>query len=328
MSAMVSNVVVLVWDGVEPFELGLLCEAWGVDRSDEGVPVMDFAVCAPQPGKVRTGFGFSLDVEHGLERAAAADLVCVAPSEGSATASAQGASSAPPAVIEAVRAAVSRGARVLSVCNAAFVLGEAGLLDGRTCTTHWRLTDQLARRFPLASVAPEVLYVDDGQVVTSAGSAAGIDACLHVWRAEHGARAAATVARRMVVPPHRDGGQAQFIRSAVVEPQCETFGPVLAWIGEHLPDQLPVEELAARFAMSPRTFARRFRDEVGTTPHAWITTQRVVRAEELLEATDHPVERIATEVGFGNAAALRHHFVRARGVSPQDYRRTFGRQAS
>jgi transcriptional regulator GlxA family with amidase domain len=132
----------------------------------------------------------------------------------------------------------------------------------------------------------------------------------------------------LVVPPHRDGGQAQFIRSAVVEPQCETFGPVLAWITAHLHDQLPVEELAARFAMSSRTFARRFRDEVGATPHAWITQQRVLRAEELLEATDHPVERIAADVGFGNAAALRHHFVRARGVSPQDYRRTFGRQAS
>ena len=325
---MVSNVAVIVWDGVEPFELGLLCEAWGVDRSDEGVPVMDFAVCAPRPGRVSTGFGFSLEVEHGLDRAAQADLVCIAPFQGSSSAAAQGAASAPPEIIDAVKAAVDRGARVLSVCNAAFVLGDAGLLDGRECTTHWRVTDQLAARFPRARVIPEVLYVEDGPVVTSAGSAAGIDACLHLWRAEHGARVAATVARRMVVPPHRDGGQAQFIRSAVVETQCETFGPVLDWISEHLDEQLPVEELASRFAMSPRTFARRFRDEVGTTPHAWITTRRVMRAEELLEATDHPVERIAAEVGFGNAAALRHHFVRARGVSPQDYRRTFGRQAS
>jgi transcriptional regulator GlxA family with amidase domain len=316
---MLRSVAVVVWEGVEPFELGVLCEAWGVDRTDDGVPAIDFVVCTPRPGRVRTGFGFSLDVEQGLDRAAEADLVCLAP--------ALGRGAVPPEVLDVVRDAAGRGARVLSVCTAAFVLGEAGLLDGRECTTHWMHTDELAARFPRARVVPEVLYVDDGPVVTSAGSAAGIDACLHVWRAEHGARVAATVARRMVVPPHRDGGQAQFIRSAVVEPQCETFGPVLDWISEHLDEQLAVDVLAGRFAMSPRTFARRFRDEVGTTPHAWITMQRVLRAEELLEATDHPVERIAAEVGFGNAAALRHHFVRARGLSPQDYRRTFGRRA-
>jgi transcriptional regulator GlxA family with amidase domain len=314
------NVAVLVWDGVEPFELGVLCESWGVDRTDQGVPAIDFAVCAPEPGPVRTGFGFSLDVEQGLDRAAEADLVCIAP--------VMGRGRAPQEVLDAVRGAVDRGARVLSVCTAAFVLGDAGLLDGRECTTHWMHTAELAAQFPRARVVPEVLYVDDGPVVTSAGSAAGIDACLHLWRVEHGARVATTVARRMVVPPHRDGGQAQFIRSAVVEPECETFGPVLDWISEHLAEPLPVESLASRFAMSPRTFARRFRDEVGTSPHSWITDQRVLRAEELLEATDHPVERIAGEVGFGNAAALRHHFTRARGVSPQDYRRTFGRQAS
>ena len=317
---MVSNVAVLVWDGVEPFELGVLCESWGVDRTSDGVPPIDFAVCTPHPGVVRTGFGFSLDVEHGLDRAAQADLVCIAPVSGRGE--------APAEVLDAVREAAQRGARVLSVCTAAFVLGEAGLLDGRECTTHWMHTDDLAASFPRARVVPEVLYVDDDGVVTSAGSAAGIDACLHLWRAAHGARVAATVARRMVVAPHRDGGQAQFIRSAVVEPQCETFGPVLEWIAGNLDESLSVDTLARRFAMSPRTFARRFREEVGTTPHAWITAQRLLRAEELLEATDQPVERIATDVGFGNAAALRHHFTRSRGLSPQDYRRTFGRLAS
>lgn len=317
---MVSNVAVIVWDGVEPFELGVLCEMWGTDRSDDGLPALDFAICTPQPGKVRTPFGFDVHVEHGLDRAAAADLVCIAPVAGLA--------STPPEILDAVRAAADRGARILSVCTAAFVLGEAGLLDDRDCTTHWRYTDELQARFPSARVVPEVLYVDNGQVITSAGSAAGIDASLHLWRVEYGARAAAVIARRLVVPPHREGGQAQFIRSAVVDVECETLGPVLDWISEHLDEQLPVESLASRFAMSPRTFARRFRDEVGTTPHAWINTQRVLRAEELLEATDHPVERIATDVGFGNAAALRHHFTRARGVSPQDYRRTFGQQAS
>jgi transcriptional regulator GlxA family with amidase domain len=318
---MLRDVAVLVWDGALPFELGLLCESWGLDRSEHGVPRLDFAVCTPRPGPVRTGLalGFSLDVEHGLDRAASADLVCVSAMQGHA--------GAPPEVLATLRAAVERGARVLSVCSGAFFLGEAGLLDGRECTTHWLHTDELAARFPQARVVPEVLYVDSGQVITSAGSAAGLDACLHLWREEFGARVASAVARRMVVPPHRDGGQAQFIRSAVVEPQCETLRPVLDWVTEHLDEPLSVDDLARRAAMSPRTFARRFRDEVGTTPHAWITAQRLRRAEELLEATDRPVERIATDVGFGQAAALRHHFTRTRGVSPQDYRRTFGRRA-
>lgn len=317
---MLRDVAVIVQDGVEPFELGLLCEVFGVDRTEEGLPAIDFAICGVRPGPVRTPFGMSLDVTHGIERAAQADLVCVAATKGRVPAE--------PEVVEALRAAVDRGARVMSVCTGAFALGEAGLLDGRECTTHWMHTEELARLYPRATVVPEVLYVDAGQVITSAGSAAGIDAGLHVWRAEYGARAAAVIARRMVVPAHRDGGQAQFIRSAVVDPECETFGPVLEWIREHLDESLSVDSLADRFAMSSRTFARRFREETGATPHAWITAQRVRRAEQLLEATDHPVERVATEVGFGNAAALRHHFTRARGVSPQDYRRTFGERAS
>ncbi len=317
---MLRNVAVIVQDGVEPFELGLLCEIFGVDRSDEGLPVVDFAVCTPRPGQVRTPFGMALEVEHGLDRAHQADLLCVAASHGRVAVD--------PEVLGVLRAAVDRGARVLSVCTGAFALGEAGLLDGRECTTHWMHTDDLQARYPRAHVVPEVLYVDAGQVITSAGSAAGIDAGLHLWRAEYGARAAAIIARRMVVPPHRDGGQAQFIRSTIVEPECETFGPVLEWIRENLADQLSVESLADRFAMSSRTFARRFREETGTTPHAWVTAARVRWAEQLLEATDHPVERIAADVGFGNAAALRHHFTRTRGVSPQDYRRTFGERAS
>jgi len=312
---MISNVAVLVYDGVAPFELGVLHEAWGTDRSDEGLPVMDFAVCTPVPGPVETEAGYAMLVEHDLSRAREADLVAVpAGTEGRPV---------PEAVLEALRAAHARGAKILSLCTGAFVLGEAGLLDGRSCTTHWRHSDELAERFPLARVVPEVLYVDDGQVLTSAGTAAGIDACLHLWRQEFGAAAASTIARRMVVPPQREGGQAQFIRTPVPDVDAETLGPLLVWMTENLRTQHTVESLARAASMSPRTFARRFRAETGTTPHAWITRQRVLRAEELLETTDRSVDWIAGEVGFGTAAMLRHHFTRVRAVSPQQYRRTF-----
>lgn len=312
---MLTNVAVVIFDGVNPFEFGSACEAFGLDRSDDGVPQLDFAVCAPTAGPVHTTMGFSIDAPHDLGRVAEADLVAL-PAMGRGP-------DVPPGVIAALQAAHDRGARLLSYCSAAFTLGEAGLLDGRECTTHWKYTDELAVRYPEAKVVPEVLYVDAGQVVTSAGTAAGLDASLHIWRQEYGATIASTIARRMVVPPQRDGGQAQFIARAVPECDAETLGPVLAWIVENLAEDLDVESLARRSLMSPRTFARRFRAETGATPHAWITRQRLLRAEELLEQSDRSVEWIAHEVGFGNAATLRHHFLRARGVSPQAYRRQF-----
>lgn len=312
---MLKNVAVLAWDGVAPFELGVLCEAFGIDRSEENVPVVDFAVCGVTPGDVESSIGFSIHLDHGLERVAEADLVAVPAMKRDGP--------MPPAALEALRDVVTRGARVLSVCTGAFALGEAGLLDDRECTTHWRYSDELAARFPRARVVPEVLYVDSGSVITSAGSAAGLDAALHLWREEYGAAVASRVARRMVVAPHRAGGQAQFIARPVADCSAETLGPLLTWIIEHLDDELSVESLARRAHMSPRTFARRFREETGVTPHSWVTTQRVLAAEELLERTDHSVDRIADEVGFGNGAALRHHFGRSRGVSPQEYRRSF-----
>ncbi|MCD4527287.1 helix-turn-helix domain-containing protein [Nocardioides sp. cx-173] len=312
---MLTNVATLVYDGVAPFELGVLCEAFGIDRRDDGVPSLDFAVCGPVVGAVPTTMGFSINVDRGLDRLEEADLIAVpAMPRGGIV---------PDGVVTALRRAHERGARILSVCSGAFTLGAAGLLDGRDCTTHWRYTEELARRFPLARVVPEVLYVDSGDVVTSAGSAAGLDAALHVWRQEYGAAVASAVARRMVVPPQREGGQAQYIVRAVPECRAETLGPVLQWIAEHLDDDLGVDALARRAHMSPRTFARRFRDETGTTPHSWVTAQRVQAAEELLERSDASVDRIAAEVGFGNAATLRHHFTRVRGVSPQQYRRQF-----
>jgi transcriptional regulator GlxA family with amidase domain len=316
---MIENVAVVVYDGVSPFELGVLCEAWGTDRSDQGLPTFDFAVCAPAAGTVPTAAGFGLAVEHDLRRAAEADLVAVP--------AVPRRRPVPDPVVRVLQEAHERGARVMSICSGAFALGAAGLLDGRDCTTHWFYTHELAERFPEANVIPEVLYVDADPVITGAGSAAGLDACLHLYRKEFGASVASMVARRMVVPPQRDGGQAQFIRSAVPDCHAETLGPLLTWIAEHLAEPMTVDSLARRSAMSARTFARRFREETGTTPHAWITSQRVMRAEELLETTGRTIDQVAHDVGFANAATLRHHFTRVRGLSPQRYRATFGASA-
>lgn len=310
------KVAVVVQDGAEPFGLGSLVEVWGEPhhREDDN-PVFDFQVCTPRPGRVHGRSDFDLFVERGLEAVEGADLVCISPK--------QGYLDHDPAVLEAVVAAYERGAIVYAHCSGVFELGAAGLLDGRECTTHWRYSDRLASLYPEAKVCPDVLYCHDGTILTGAGSAAGIDASLHLMREQFGARVAATTARRIVVPPHRDGGQAQFIAHAVPDCDAETLGPLLQWITENLAEDLGVEALAHRSHMSARTFARRFRAETGTTPHSWVTRQRVQAAEELLERTDHSVDWIADEVGFGNAATLRHHFGRVRGLSPQQYRRRF-----
>ena len=312
----VQKVAVIVQDGAEPFGLGSLVEVWGEpEHPEDETPVFDFRVCTPRPGRVRGRSDYDLYVERGLEATADADLLCLSPKHDF--------TSHDPAVLDAVRAAYDRGAIIYAHCSGVFELGAAGILDGRECTTHWRYTDLLAELYPEAKVCPDVLYCHDGTVITGAGSAAGIDASLHLMREQFGARVAATTARRIVVPPHRDGGQAQFIARAVPDCDAETLGPLLEWIVENLGEDLSVETLARRSHMSERTFARRFRAETGTTPHSWVTRQRVQAAEELLERTDHSVDWIADEVGFGNAATLRHHFARVRGLSPQQYRRRF-----
>lgn len=259
--------------------------------------------------------GFALEVSEGLERLDQADLICLPAMPRDYP--------VPGAVVTALQRAYARGSRLLSVCAGAFVLGEAGLLDGRRCTTHWRYVDELSERFPLAKVSCDVLYVDEGQVVTSAGSAAGLDACLHLMRQEFGASVAAKVARRMVVSPHRDGGQAQFIESPVPVTTADTLQPLLEWMGSHLHEDLSIDALAGRAVMSSRTFARRFRAETGTTPYHWITNQRVLLAERLLEESEETIERISTRAGFSNATAFRHHFARLRGTTPQRYRQLF-----
>ncbi len=308
------SVAVLALPNAAPFELGTACEVFGIDRSDTGGPSFDFRVCGPTPGvPVPTKAGFSLLVEHGLEATRDVDLVVV-PAYG-------GPGRVGEDVLRALREAHDRGAWVLSICSGAFALGEAGLLSGRRCTTHWMHAEELAARFPTATVDPSVLFVEDGRVITGAGTAAGIDACLHLVRRELGGAAATAVARRMIVPPQRDGGQAQYID--VPLPEADTLAPLLAWMTEHLDTELSVPTLAARALMSERTFARRFRAETGTTPAAWVARQRVARAQELLERTDVPVDEVARLCGLGSAAQLRHHFARTLGTSPQAYRRRF-----
>ncbi|HEV2891808.1 MAG TPA: helix-turn-helix domain-containing protein [Frankiaceae bacterium] len=313
---MLENVAVAVCDEVSVFELGVVCEVFGIDRSDTGLPRYDFAVCAAEPPPLRSGGGFAMTPDHGLERLAEADLVAV-PHWRSID------ERPPEALLQALRDVVARGGRVMSVCSGAFVLAAAGLLDGRRATTHWRYADALAARYPAIEMDPNVLYVDAGPVLTSAGTSAGIDLCLHVVREEHGPAVANAVARRMVVPPHRDGGQAQYVEAPVPEPRRDDgLADVLTWALEHLDEPLAVEDLAAKALMSPRTFARRFRAATGTTPYAWLLHQRTLHAQRLLE-NGLPVEEVARRSGFGSAATLREHFGRIRGTSPSAYRRTF-----
>ncbi len=298
------------------FELGVVQEVFGIDRTDDGVPPIEFFACTEDPSTpVPLQNGMAITFPHGLEAADRADLV-VAPAYDYST---------PPseALLDVFRRAHARGAWVLSVCSGAFLFGDAGLLDDRRCTTHWRHTREMLDRFPSAKVDPDVLFVEDDRVITSAGTAAGIDACLHHVRCELGAAVANRIARRMVVPPQRDGGQRQYIELPVPECTADSLAPLLAWMREHLDDDLPVSELAQRAAMSERTFARRFSAEIGTTPGKWLLTQRLHRARELLESSDLPVEAVATRSGFSSSALLRHHFTGQVGVAPGEYRRTF-----
>jgi AraC family transcriptional regulator, transcriptional activator FtrA len=306
------SVAVLLQEPVALFEYGVLAEVFGIDRTDEGVPAFDYRVCAETPGPLDAQNGTTVSAAHGLEAAADADLVAVPASPAASTPS--------PAVVRLLRDAVDRGAWVMSVCSGAFTLAAAGILDGRECTTHWHHAAELAATTPLAKVDPDVLYVRDGTVITSAGTAAGIDAALYLVRTELGSAVATAIARRMVVPPHRDGGQRQFIDRPVPTTTAESLGPVLEWMLDHLDEAFTVDDLARRSAMSSRTFARRFVAETGTTPHQWVTDQRVLRARRLLEDTELPVEAVARDAGFGSAALLRHHFTKCTGITPTAFR--------
>ena len=310
----IQRVAIVALPHVQPFELGVAWEGFGVDRTDDGVPAYDTKIVAATR-TVETSAGYDMTVRHGLDAAADADLVIVP-----ACVELDG---YPEAILDLLRDTVARGAQVASVCSGAFVLGAAGLLDGRDCTTHWRHAAELAQRYPLARVDPDVLFVCDGPVLTSAGSAAGLDLALHLIRADHGEEIARRVARRIVMPPHRDGGQAQYVDVPIRMCDAGTLAPLLDELLGELADEHTLESLAARSAMSTRTFARRFRAETGTTPHAWLTQQRILLAPRMLESGEDPIDTVAERSGFGTGAMLRHHFARVVGVSPAQYRRTF-----
>src|SRR6478752_3142861 len=311
------SVSALVLDGLAIFEFGVICEVFGIDRSADGVPDFDFKVCGPAPGmSLRTSVGATITPDHGLDELIGADLVAIP-----AISSQYGGYL--PAALDAVRKAAESGSIILTVCSGAFVAGAAGLLDGRPCTTHWMHADELARLYPTARVDRNVLFVDDGNLITSAGTAAGIDACLHLVRRELGSAVTNVIARRMVVPPQRDGGQRQYIDHPIPVRCSEGFAPQLDWILQNIEKPHTVTTLARRASMSARTFARRFVDETGTTPMQWVTDQRVLYARRLLEESDLEIDRVAERAGFGNATLLRHHFRRIIGVTPSDYRRSF-----
>lgn len=312
------KIATLVEDGVAPFEFGVVCEVFGLDRSADGGPKFEHRVVTEHPGTIRTNQGFGLVVANDLSFTEEADLLVIPAGWDSG----QG-NYASEGVKTALQAAVKRGAWVLSVCSGAFTLGAAGLLDGRECTTHWRYADQLAKEFPLATVSADALYVEDRNVVTSAGTAAGIDACLHLVRRAHGSAAANLIARRMVVPPHREGGQSQYIEFPIQSEQADSLSGVTDWMLEHIQEDLTVDQLARQATMSPRTFARRFRADLGDTPAAWLNRQRILKAQELLEQTTLGLEEIAQRCGFGSAAVLRHHFIRKVQTTPTAYRASF-----
>ncbi|MGW5230342.1 helix-turn-helix domain-containing protein [Nocardia niigatensis] len=321
---MLSKVAVVLNDNLAMFEFGVVCEVFGLDRTTDGLPAFDYRVCGVEPGKPlkSSSPGIHVTPEYGLEELRDADLVAIPAFPIFAG------NPIDPRVVDAVRDAAEAGATVLTVCSGAFLAGAAGLLDGRKCTTHWRYVNLLAEQFPAATVDPDVLFVDEGNLITSAGTAAGIDACLHLVRRELGSSVANAIARRMVVPPQRDGGQRQFIERPVVDCSSDSLSETLHWMGEHLELPHTVEALAARSSMSTRTFARRFAAETGTTPVKWLTGQRVLLAKQLLEDTDLDLESLAHRCGFGSGALLRHHFQRVVGIAPVEYRRRFGARVS
>jgi transcriptional regulator GlxA family with amidase domain len=317
---MIETVSALVLDGVTPFEFGVLCEVFGIDRTADGVPNFAFKVCGPEAAKpLRMSIGAHITPDHGLDGLVGADLVAIPAFVGV---------DYPQEALDAIKAAAESGSIILTVCSGAFVAGAAGLLDGRKCTTHWMHADELSARHPTAEVDRNVLFVDDGNLITSAGTAAGIDACLHLVRREMGSEITNIIARRMVVPPQRDGGQRQYIDQPIPVRCSEGFAPHLDWILGNLDEPHTVASLAKRASMSSRTFARRFVDETGRTPMQWVTDQRVLYARRLLEETDLDIDRVADRSGFGTATLLRHHFRRIIGVTPSDYRRRFSRGES
>ena len=316
------TVAVVAFDGISPFHLAVPCLVFGEDRTEEGIPAFRLLVCGERRGSLRTSSGFSIEAPHGLSSLAEAGTIIV-PSWRNI------AERPPEALLKALRRAHARGATIVGLCLGAFVLAEAGLLDGRAATTHWRWADEFRRRFPAVKLDADVLYIDEGRIVTSAGTAAGIDCCLHLLRTSLGAELANRVARRIVVSPHRQGGQAQYVDSPLPgKIGGHRLSKTLDWARQHLHEALDLDALAAKAVMSRRTFTRRFRETTGTTVVKWLTAQRVALAQRLLETTDLPIERVAASAGFGTPLSLRQHFSRSLDTSPSAYRRGFQPLAS
>ncbi|EME97026.1 GlxA family transcriptional regulator [Streptomyces mobaraensis] len=310
-------VAVLLFSGGPIFESSIPLSVFGIDRQDAGVPRYRLLVCAGEDVPLRTTGGLELTAPYGLEALSRAGTVVV-PAWRSIT------QPPPPAALDALRRAHEEGARIVGLCTGAFVLAAAGLLDGRPATTHWMYAPTLAKRYPSVHVDPRELFVDDGDVLTSAGTAAGIDLCLHIVRTDHGADAAGALARRLVVPPRRSGGQERYLdRSLPEEIGADPLAEVVAWALEHLHEQFDVETLAARAYMSRRTFDRRFRSLTGSAPLQWLITQRVLQAQRLLETSDYSVDEVAGRCGFRSPVALRGHFRRQLGSSPAAYRAAY-----
>jgi transcriptional regulator GlxA family with amidase domain len=316
------RIAVLALDHVVPFDLGSALQVFGAARDAAGSRLYSSVVCTPGGRPIRASGGFDITPRQGLEAVGEADTVVVPGIYGGAPFTDGWLADD---VKAALTTAAARNTRLISICTGAFVLAAAGLLDGRSATTHWRHADRFRSLFPGVRLNPEVLFVDDGDVLTSAGVTAGIDLCLHVVRRDHGSEAANRVARQCVVPAWRDGGQSQFIERPLPALNETTTGPTRDWALERLDHPLDLRTLAGHARMSVRTFTRRFRDETGLSPNRWLTNQRVERARHLLEATDLSIDRVAQDAGFGTATAMRQHLHAVLGVAPSAYRRTFKR---
>ncbi|MBO0513352.1 GlxA family transcriptional regulator [Streptomyces beijiangensis] len=313
------RVVVLALEGVYPFELSIPVRIFGTAEAPDGSPLYEVITCSVDGAPVRTSADFTINVEHGAEAITTADTLVIPPFACGSTEERDWL----PAPVAAALASLRPGARIVSICTASYVLATAGLLDGRPATTHWNDSEDFQRAFPQVKVDPNVLFIDDGDVLTAAGVAAGIDLCMHLLRRDHGSEVANRVARLCVVPPWREGGQAQYIERPLPEPAAAKTTATRAWVLGELQRPIALGELASHARMSVRTFTRRFREEVGMTPGQWLTQQRVERARRLLETTDLGVDRVAEEAGFGTSASMRQHLVAAIGVSPMAYRQTF-----
>ena len=309
------KVAIAAFDGIRPFHLSVPCAVFGEPAGAE--PLYEVRVCAVEPGELRSQAGFTIGTGYGLRELERAQVVVVP--------SWRDAHEVPPAsLLGALRRAHRRGALVVGLCLGAYALAEAGLLDGRRATTHWRWAERFAQRYPKVRVDPNVLYVDEGDVLTSAGTAAGIDCCLHVVRRQFGAEATNRIARTLVVPPHRQGSQAQYIEQPVLATAAESpLTKVLGWAARHLDEPHNLDSLAARAAMSRRSFTRHFRQHTGTTVGQWLLAQRLALAQRLLETTGQPIERIAERAGFGTSLSLRQHFAVTLATTPSVYRREF-----